>query len=143
MSQGKTRNALEDTLLTTSFDNQLKLVEKSLEDKGGHVFTNRSCKLRYDAGDDDCDNVVKPSASTKTKTPATSTITATTTDNNTTKKATPKAKKPTGCIMPPPSPPTSFPVIEGEDEARASMMMSWYMAGYHTGYFEAMRKFKN
>lgn len=47
-----------------------------------------------------------------------------------------------GCLMPPPFDTSKLPNIEGEDEARASMLMSWYMAGYHTGYFEATRKLK-
>jgi len=45
------------------------------------------------------------------------------------------------CLMPPPFDAKCFPNIESEDEARASMLMSWYMAGYQTGYYEAIRKF--
>lgn len=29
-----------------------------------------------------------------------------------------------------------------EDEALASMLMSWYMNGYHTGYYQAMKKYR-
>lgn len=45
-------------------------------------------------------------------------------------------------IMPPPKIPANLPKIEGENEAQASMLMSWYMAGYHTGYYEAMKQLK-
>lgn len=42
------------------------------------------------------------------------------------------------CIVPPP-----FDKLPSDEkEARASMMMSWYMAGYHTGYYDAMMKLK-
>lgn len=42
-------------------------------------------------------------------------------------------------LMPPPFLRTDFPKINTEDEATASMLMSWYMAGYHTGYYAAMK----
>jgi survival motor neuron protein len=29
-----------------------------------------------------------------------------------------------------------------DDEALASMLMSWYMSGYHTGYYQAMKKYR-
>uniref|UniRef100_UPI00358E852F survival motor neuron protein-like n=1 Tax=Myxine glutinosa TaxID=7769 RepID=UPI00358E852F len=40
--------------------------------------------------------------------------------------------------MPPVVPPPPIPTIdsiEGEDEALATMLISWYMSGYHTGYY--------
>jgi len=40
--------------------------------------------------------------------------------------------------MPPP-PPTFLhnqPGASSEQEAMASMLMSWYMSGYHTGYYQ-------
>ncbi|XP_076323179.1 survival motor neuron protein-like isoform X1 [Tachypleus tridentatus] len=43
----------------------------------------------------------------------------------------------------PPLPP--FPLDdEGvtDDEAQASMLMSWYMSGYHTGYYQALRQMR-
>lgn len=49
---------------------------------------------------------------------------------------------PSKSVVPPVFDTSNFPSIDNEDEARASMLMSWYMAGYHTGYFEAMKKFK-
>jgi survival motor neuron protein len=43
-------------------------------------------------------------------------------------------------------PPPSFLAMAGpppqEDEALASMLMSWYMSGYHTGYYRALKQFK-
>lgn len=46
----------------------------------------------------------------------------------------------------PPPPPTLSFLQSGrrteEDEALASMLMSWYMSGYHTGYYQAMKKYK-
>lgn len=38
------------------------------------------------------------------------------------------------------TPPLVFPQIDTAEQANASMLMSWYMAGYHTGYNEAMKK---
>lgn len=43
----------------------------------------------------------------------------------------------------PPMPPPPFPIedsIVNEDEALASMLMSWYMSGYHTGYYQGLRQ---
>lgn len=47
-----------------------------------------------------------------------------------------------GPFMPPPFVSSNFPEINSESEAHASMLMSWYMAGYHTGYYEAMKRSK-
>lgn len=44
--------------------------------------------------------------------------------------------------IPPPPP----PALDGDiknDEALASMLMSWYMSGYHTGYYQAVRQTKD
>ena len=40
-------------------------------------------------------------------------------------------------IPPPPPPPPLLPegVVRGDEEALANMLMSWYMSGYHTGYY--------
>lgn len=43
-------------------------------------------------------------------------------------------------LIPPAICSSSFPKIANLDEAQASMLMSWYMAGYHTGYYEAMKR---
>uniref|UniRef100_A0A914EDN6 Tudor domain-containing protein n=1 Tax=Acrobeloides nanus TaxID=290746 RepID=A0A914EDN6_9BILA len=45
----------------------------------------------------------------------------------------------------PPPPPALFGkavVANNEKEALTNMLMSWYMTGYHTGYFQAMRDMK-
>lgn len=45
-------------------------------------------------------------------------------------------------IVPPPINPDHLPKINTESAAHASMLTSWYMAGYHTGYYEAMKRLK-
>lgn len=56
----------------------------------------------------------------------------------------PKASSSTAIPPPPPSP---FFMRSGQEEnspeedALASMLMSWYMSGYHTGYYQATKKF--
>lgn len=37
--------------------------------------------------------------------------------------------------MPPPPPPIEDG-IDGDNEAMCSMLMAWYMSGYHTGYYQ-------
>ncbi|XP_028407058.1 survival motor neuron protein 1-like [Dendronephthya gigantea] len=44
--------------------------------------------------------------------------------------------------VPPPPPPISLDDIQGDEESLASMLMSWYLSGYHTGYFKAVQQFK-
>lgn len=38
--------------------------------------------------------------------------------------------------MPPPPPPVDDDVMDGDNEAMCSMLMAWYMSGYHTGYYQ-------
>jgi len=48
-------------------------------------------------------------------------------------------------LLPPPMPPHLLRHqgnVPEEDEAMASMLMSWYTSGYHTGYYQAMRDLK-
>jgi len=48
-------------------------------------------------------------------------------------------------LMPPPVPPhllSQRDAMPAEDEAMASMLMSWYTSGYHTGYYQAMQDMK-
>ena len=45
-------------------------------------------------------------------------------------------------VFPPCPPPLISSGNSEEDEALASMLMSWYMSGYHTGYFQAMKKYR-
>jgi len=45
-------------------------------------------------------------------------------------------------LLPPPPPPGYFDThvrVPSEQAALSSMLMAWYMSGYHTGYYEAMR----
>lgn len=44
--------------------------------------------------------------------------------------------------VPPPPPPVSLDDLQGDEESLASMLMSWYLSGYHTGYFKAVQQFK-
>lgn len=43
-------------------------------------------------------------------------------------------------VLPPP--PELFKNVTNESEITSNMMLSWYMSGYHTGYFQAMRDFQ-
>uniref|UniRef100_A0A915JU60 Survival motor neuron Tudor domain-containing protein n=1 Tax=Romanomermis culicivorax TaxID=13658 RepID=A0A915JU60_ROMCU len=48
-------------------------------------------------------------------------------------------------FAPPPVPPTFLTSNRSkidENEAMASMLMSWYMSGYHTGYYQALQDSK-
>ena len=38
--------------------------------------------------------------------------------------------------IPPPPPEMSSDSIESDSEALYSMLISWYMSGYHTGYYQ-------
>lgn len=50
--------------------------------------------------------------------------------------------KPANILIPPP--PTSLPPMPSldENELLTTTLMSWYMSGYHTGYFQAIRDLK-
>ncbi|XP_022245191.1 survival motor neuron protein 1-like isoform X3 [Limulus polyphemus] len=53
---------------------------------------------------------------------------------------------PSSSFIPDIPPPPPFPLDdEGvtDDEALASMLMSWYMSGYHTGYYQALRQMRS
>lgn len=124
----------DESLLTASFDNQLKLMEKGIRSaskpttlnksqdrhqpttKKDHKFTNKSHLHRFSADGDKSDAV---NQQTKVKQLA-SHVT----------------------IMPPPFP-SDLSKPETEQEAHASLLMSWYVAGYHAGYYEAIKKFGN
>lgn len=94
------------------------------------TFSNKSRKFRYEAGEGK-----EPDASQQ---PATNCKERTTADND----MPISGGAVTSCIMPPPCDFTKLPPIDTEEEARTSMLMAWYMAGYQTGYYEAMRKFR-
>lgn len=140
---------MEEYLLTSAFDDQLKLVTNSLDknDNKKPMFTNKSRKYRYDENSEG-------QAKTAQSTGVGETIYQS--SKNIKQKQSPKPKSANkslkddegarvsgDCLLvPPPVDIADLPSIENEDQARASMLMSWYMAGYHTGYFEAMRKLK-
>lgn len=46
-------------------------------------------------------------------------------------------------IVPPPLPFCAESSMPNDDESLASMLMSWYMSGYHTGYYRALKQFKH
>lgn len=162
----------DDRLLTASFADQIKLVDRStagdngeddeliatsepaasltrrkkrdkkksqqssLEQDSNLTFSNRSRKFRFE--DDNIDQsfethpkcIKKVVENNKKETIAQE-------DTNSS-----QTSKQSHCVMPPPVDFTKFPQIESEDEAHSSMLMSWYMAGYHTGYYQAMKRFK-
>ena len=40
--------------------------------------------------------------------------------------------------MPPPPPPVSSSDVAHDNDALASMLMAWYLSGYHTGYYQVL-----
>lgn len=137
----------DESLLNRAFDEQVQLVknsfhknadvkpkskstqnqasksgskEKKNNNKQDNVFKNRSRIYRYEDGDriDADQGVEKEKDQSKPKQPA------------------------SDCLIPPPFSMANVPSVVDEEGARASMLMSWYMAGYHTGYYDALRKIK-
>lgn len=50
-----------------------------------------------------------------------------------------------GSIVPPPPPPEIFRTLcedDTETEAMSAMLISWYMSGYHTGYYQGLKMAK-
>ncbi|XP_074629780.1 survival motor neuron protein-like isoform X2 [Acropora palmata] len=45
--------------------------------------------------------------------------------------------------MPPPPAPVNSIDVSHDNDALASMLMAWYLSGYHTGYFQAMQNFRH
>ncbi|KAH7967152.1 hypothetical protein HPB49_023152 [Dermacentor silvarum] len=43
----------------------------------------------------------------------------------------------------PPPPPIAHGDLPNNEEALASMLMSWYMTGYHTGYYQGLQEAKS
>lgn len=39
-------------------------------------------------------------------------------------------------MIPPPPPHPPFDNMEEDEDALSSMLMAWYMSGYHTGYYQ-------
>ncbi|KAK3910572.1 Survival motor neuron protein [Frankliniella fusca] len=47
-------------------------------------------------------------------------------------------------MVPPPLPPHILSGLPGDDsEALSAMLMSWYMSGFHTGYYQGLKRAKN
>jgi hypothetical protein len=48
-------------------------------------------------------------------------------------------------ILPPPPPPPPFPILNPNDDndTMSSTLMSWYLAGYHTGFYQGIKDKKN
>lgn len=47
-------------------------------------------------------------------------------------------------MVPPPLPPHVLTSLPGDDsEALSAMLMSWYMSGFHTGYYQGLKRAKN
>lgn len=124
----------DETLIATSFEKQLSLLENSINSpKGGDnprkknkkqtkkdtslKFSNKSQLFRFQT-DDMSEKETKQ------------------------KEVTKPLPGPAINIMPPPNT-TNLAKPEGEQDAHASMLMAWYVAGYHTGYYEAVKNFQN
>lgn len=45
--------------------------------------------------------------------------------------------------MPPPPAPVNSSDVSHDNDALASMLMAWYLSGYHTGYFQAMQNLRH
>lgn len=132
--QAATKSARSSAKSKTKESTKREVKSEVKPDKDSKILvTHSSRKFRFEDGLPEssvADSVKKEPA----------TITTTTKANQTVANST--MVPPSGCMMPPPFDTSKFPEIANEDEARASMLMSWYMAGYHTGYFEATRKHK-
>ncbi|PFX35031.1 survival motor neuron protein-like isoform X1 [Stylophora pistillata] len=45
--------------------------------------------------------------------------------------------------MPPPPAPVNSSDVSHDNDALASMLMAWYLSGYHTGYYQAMQNLRH
>lgn len=148
----------DESLLTNSFDHQLKLVEqpnsKSTEEQQTNAnqttqsagkkkkkhqqrddqltaqFINSSKIYKFDAQSDhnysdDMKNRQTPGKETSPKT-----------IHGTANSSASSVK-----LIPPPPFVGNLAIPDNLDEAQSSMLMAWYVAGYHTGYYEAAKKF--
>lgn len=177
----------DDTLIAASFDNQLSLLENSINivsrkntaqeeqqsfnistespkgesskakkknkkhnknetcQSGGSCreFTNKSQLFRFSGDNNDHSKQTNTSSKnpneTKRKEIA---FTETPRGNNVDRAGYVDRPSPGISIMPPPFT-SNLAKPEGEQEAHASMLMAWYVAGYHTGYYEAIKNFRN
>ncbi|XP_003748579.1 survival motor neuron protein [Galendromus occidentalis] len=99
------------------------------EEQLGHLLHLQNQHQRYAAA-----GANQPKFSSSTQAPKTS-------KDSTRKRSSHESSMPSVIAFPPPPPP--FPpgvdeICEG-DEALAAMLISWYISGYHTGYYTAVR----
>lgn len=138
---------INDRLLTSAFEEQIKLVDQSTlgKNKESRIPSVPAIKLaskkkmkakttaqRLDTKQDS--NLIFTNRSRKFRFEEDSPDQSAETNEN--------CRRQGRCIIPPPADLANFPQIENEDEAHSSMLMSWYMAGYHTGYYQAMKKLR-
>lgn len=102
-----------ESLLLNSYESQLKLIEKSISD-----------------------------TSSPSKKPTTDHGSISDTPKHTKDNIFTNNSRKFRYIAPPTLTAANLPPINNESEAHASMLMSWYMAGYHTGYYEALKTLK-
>lgn len=119
---------MDDNSFEDSIKDQLSILENGSSKKSNNSYTHKSRILTYESNESDLDNRHV--------------------ESNISIKHIDEPQKPTQPItvdmpkiVPPPTNISDLPKIDTPAEAEASMLMSWYMAGYHTGYMEAMRKF--
>lgn len=112
---------MSESLLTNSFDDQIKLVEKSIAEE----------RMKNKKSSNTNNNL--PGTEDSQKQDAKQTYT------NRSRIYRFDLKEHVPIV-----PPTTVPVTDppkNETDARASMLMSWYMAGYQTGYYDAMKRY--
>lgn len=162
------QSSFVDTLLTTSFDDQLRLVGDSIHrknsddleaDKQKPVKRNRKKKKPVTEQTEPTKSAERPEKPTvyhKSKLyhfeNATSKKNPSVEDSNCDEPSNVSTNKRNeifiegashvDCPLIPPPPLSLSSLPEESSQAHASMMMSWYMAGYHTGYYAAIKKFK-
>ena len=131
----------DDNLLSVDFDNQLKLVEKSICFKNTLSEHNKRTETKNDdegnSKRSSKNNKVNKMLEKQTITPARPNEKLSFSNKSRIYRFE-EAKQENH--------PTTVPILArnecttDERDARASMLQSWYMAGYHTGYYEAMKK---
>ena len=114
-----------------------KMRHRHLHDR----LTNESVILPYRKRDSSETAAPANGSPTTDSRPAASAATAAAAAATTLSGFSESGKQPRLC--PPPMPPGLLSGRTEEDEALASMLMSWYVSGYHTGYYEAMKKYRS
>lgn len=165
--QPVTRPPFDDTLLTNSFDDQLRLVGDSILEKNTTDFSvekqtvpKRIRKKKKAVLEDvehikSTEKVEKPTVYHRSKLyhfESSSKKIPSVGESNCDEEPSVSTNKRNeisfdganrlDCPLIPPPPMSLASLPEDSTQAHASMMMSWYMAGYHTGYYAAIKKFK-